>query len=93
MRVIAIARKFVLQFAVAVLLLSASFAQQLQLTGLDGKSVTVAAADLKAMPRDSVSVDQPEHKRLGEVQWRAAFRLAGTSASALTIGYCLLITG
>ena len=30
-------------------------AQQLQLTGLDGKSVIVTAADLKAMPRHSVT--------------------------------------
>jgi hypothetical protein len=41
---------------VALFLPLLAFGQQLQLTGLDGKSVTVSAADLKSMPRQKVSV-------------------------------------
>jgi hypothetical protein len=35
---------------------ASAFAQQLQLTGLDGKAITVTAADLKAMPRHPVVI-------------------------------------
>lgn len=40
----------------------AALSQQVQLTGLDGKSVTVTAADLKAMPRHAVSVTNSHTK-------------------------------
>jgi len=41
---------------IALLLPLIAVAQQLQVSGLDGKSVTVTSSDLKNMPRQNVSV-------------------------------------
>ncbi len=49
-------RRAALLAAFVVLLPLFAAAQQLQLTGLDGKSVTVSPADLKGMPHQKVSV-------------------------------------
>ncbi|HVZ18865.1 MAG TPA: molybdopterin-dependent oxidoreductase [Terriglobales bacterium] len=48
--------------AVLIVFSLPALAQQLQLTGLDGKTVTVTSTELKTMPRHSVSVTNPHTK-------------------------------